>query len=296
MNTTSFDSKELMQPDGTVVTMYTSGQRRDQTLVLANGLGGDLAAWHYLVTHFGPSTRIVSWDYRGLYASSRIGPGAGVTMQNHLEDMAAVFNAAECDNVVLVGWSMGVQLNFEWMREHADRVVGIIAINGTAGTPFKTAFQTDFVERHIPQAFEFIRKYWHQAAPWGVRLAQSQLFLRSLQLLGLVGHTLKAQDFTNLAKAFAQLDFGVYSDILESVGKHSAHDVLPTIRVPALVMAGQHDLFTPVSTAREMSEAISQAEIYIVPGGTHYCPLEFPELTNLRIEKFLRDRLGWRID
>ncbi|NUN15515.1 MAG: alpha/beta hydrolase [Myxococcales bacterium] len=264
--------------------------------MLTNGLGGDIHAWHHFVTHFAPSTRIISWDYRGLYASSTLGQRTSVTMPHHLEDMVAVIGAARCEKIVLVGWSMGVQLNFEWMRNYGDRVNGIIAINGTAGTPFRTAFQTDLVERHIPQAFEFIRKYWQKAAPWGARLAGSQAFLRSLQLLGLVGHTLKSNDFMDLAKAFAKLDFGVYSDILESVGNHSAHDVLPTINVPTLIMAGQHDLFTPVTTAREMSEAITDAELYVVPGGTHYCPLEFPELTNLRIEKFLRDRLGWNIE
>jgi hypothetical protein len=29
--------------------------------------------------------------------------------------------------------------------------------------------------------------------------------------------------------------------------------------------------------------------LLIVPGGTHYVPVEFPELTNLTIEKFLRN-------
>ena len=35
---------------------------------------------------------------------------------------------------------------------------------------------------------------------------------------------------------------------------------------------------------------VAGAELMIVPGGTHYLAVEYPELVNLRIEKFFRER------
>jgi pimeloyl-ACP methyl ester carboxylesterase len=38
-----------------------------------------------------------------------------------------------------------------------------------------------------------------------------------------------------------------------------------------------------------MARRIRGAELLIVPGGTHFVAVEYPELLNLRIEKFFRE-------
>ena len=77
---------------------------------------------------------------------------------------------------------------------------------------------------------------------------------------------------------------------LEKLGEHDASDVLAQIDVATLVIAGDRDLFTPRSQAERMARRIPGAEIMVVPGGTHYVAVEYPELVNLRIEKFFRER------
>jgi len=57
-----------------------------------------------------------------------------------------------------------------------------------------------------------------------------------------------------------------------------------------LIIAGDRDLFAPRELAFQMARRIPEAETLIVPGGTHFVPLEYPELVSLRIEKFVRDR------
>lgn len=44
---------------------------------------------------------------------------------------------------------------------------------------------------------------------------------------------------------------------------------LPRIKAPALVVAGDKDLFVPVSLAAEMANAIPGAEFYVAPNGGH---------------------------
>jgi pimeloyl-ACP methyl ester carboxylesterase len=68
--------------------------------------------------------------------------------------------------------------------------------------------------------------------------------------------------------------------------------MVDTVRVPTLAITGEKDLFTPLETSRSIVDRIPGAELMVVQGGTHYTPVEFPMVVNLRIEKFLRERLG----
>ena len=58
---------------------------------------------------------------------------------------------------------------------------------------------------------------------------------------------------------------------------------------PTLVVTGARDpLFSP-RLAEDLVARLPRAELYVVPKGTHYAPLEFPELINARIDRFLSE-------
>ena len=44
---------------------------------------------------------------------------------------------------------------------------------------------------------------------------------------------------------------------------------LPSVKAPVLVVAGDRDLFVPVSLTMEMVDAIPGAQLYIAPNGGH---------------------------
>jgi pimeloyl-ACP methyl ester carboxylesterase len=64
------------------------------------------------------------------------------------------------------------------------------------------------------------------------------------------------------------------------------------VNVPALVIGGDRDTFTPPRYAEELAAALPQGELLMVAGGTHVVPLERKERVSERIEKFLRERVG----
>jgi pimeloyl-ACP methyl ester carboxylesterase len=47
---------------------------------------------------------------------------------------------------------------------------------------------------------------------------------------------------------------------------------------------------TPRVAAAKMAERIPHAELMVIPGATHYAAVEYPELVNLRLEKFWLER------
>ncbi|HEY4122563.1 MAG TPA: alpha/beta hydrolase, partial [Byssovorax sp.] len=66
------------------------------------------------------------------------------------------------------------------------------------------------------------------------------------------------------------------------------------IDVPVLVIAGDRDSFTPARYTEEMAAALPNAELVMVPGGTHVVPIERKELVLEKVEDFLRSKVGLR--
>jgi pimeloyl-ACP methyl ester carboxylesterase len=103
---------------------------------------------------------------------------------------------------------------------------------------------------------------------------------------------LSREDFAPYFEHLARMDPVVFVRTLDSMANHTAWDHLPHVDVPTLIVAGERDNFTPSRLSRKMAERIPGAELMLVPLGTHTTPLEYKDLVELRVERFLRDRLG----
>ncbi|HWM84285.1 MAG TPA: alpha/beta hydrolase, partial [Kofleriaceae bacterium] len=74
---------------------------------------------------------------------------------------------------------------------------------------------------------------------------------------------------------------------LSRLGEHDASDVLPEVTVPTLVITGDRDMLTPVSTAESIHRAVRGSRLIVIPGGTHYTPLEYPHVIREALADFL---------
>lgn len=274
--------------DGTKLAYHVVGD--GPAVLLANGLGGSWKAWSHQIRYFQDRYRFVSWDYRGLYRSERPANPDALTVVDHARDALAVMDAAGIDQPAVLGWSMGVQVALEIFRMAPERLKLLVLINGVAGKPWSTAFNVPRLGACVPIALSLARSVpgivqsvtrrvvrWPETVTWAKRV-------------GLAGQTLDEEIFAELARSFANLDMDRYMRTLELLGDHDAHDVLPELDLPVLVIAGDRDLFTPRAAAERMVRQVRGAELLVVPGGTHYVAVEYPELVNLRIEKFFRER------
>lgn len=293
-------TSHVIAPDGTQLAAFETGGGDGPTMVLCNGLGGNINAWKYLIDDFGPHHRIVSWDYRGLYQSGAAAPGTGYDIETQVEDLRAVLKHFAIEKAVLLGWSMGVQVSFEAWRRMPEKILGMLLINGTYGSPLATAFSPVLkdspLKAMIPAIARGMESVAHLAEPFqpaAQRVTKTKLALRVVKGLGMVSEALDESMFLALASEVAGLHMPRYMATLNALANHSAEDLLGKITVPVLVVTGDRDVLTPVAQSREMVKRIPGAELLVIPSGTHYTPLEFPELIHLRAEKWLRERLGF---
>lgn len=286
MSTLPYEQDEFISFDGTRLRYQRFGSGKP--LVMANGLGGTFEAWRHVYQALGDRYRVLCWDYRGLYGSSRPADLASLAVPMQCRDLEALLAREGVEDAVFLGWSMGTQVNFEFHRQNGARFRGLILLNGTCGAPFDTALGIPGSKRIIMAGLEIMRRFPALISK-GTSLATGwPQLIPVLQQLGLVGQTLDLEVFSALAAEFVKLDFEVYSATLRALGEHDACDVLPSIRCPTLVITGDRDVMTPVSTARHIREQIADCDLVLIPGATHYAAVEYPQEVVSSIEAFLR--------
>lgn len=288
MQTQDVEERRLLSFDGTDLAVHQVGS--GAPILLCNGLGGSYKAWAHQIDYLADRYLFGSWDYRGLYGSAPPADGDALTVCDHARDALAVLDWLGQDRAVLAGWSMGVAVAVEVFRLAPERVAGLVLVNGLAGGLFENVLGAPALSGLLPRTLRALSFAPGITEAVTRRVVSMPETVQWAKRVGLAAATLDERIFGELASSFRDLDMAVYMRILERLGEHDGNPTLPGIDVPTLVVAGERDRFTPKRAMRAMADAIPGAEMMVVPGGTHYVCVEYPELVNLRIEKFLRER------
>ena len=286
--------KTFQSFDGTRVAYQVRGPVGAPAVVLANGLGGSYEAFRHIYAALGERYRILCWDYRGLYRSARPLDLATLSIPSHCRDLAALLAHEGIDAAVFIGWSMGVQVSLELFRHHRRYMRGIVCVNGTYGTPFRSVLASRLTRHVIPSLLALLKA----RAKLASRLTRHAVAWDGLVPLmvraGLASRHIDADAMRDVAEDFKTLDFALYSDQLRALGQHDARDLLSAIDLPVLIITGDKDLMTPVFTARRMNQRISGSRLIVLPGGSHYTPLEYPREIGEEVCLFVGAIPGWQ--
>ena len=206
----SFRTETLTTRDGVSLRVFDRpGPASDSpALLLSNGLGGNLQAWRHLVAAVGKEFRILSWDYRGLYGSSLSPEQRGsvaLDVAAHAGDAEAVLAWAGVEHVVLVGWSMGVQLNFELVRRSPTLPLAIVAMSGGYGQTLSRTIAGPWGERAIRPGLDVFRALMDSLGP---RLGRrGRWLIHGAKTLRLVHPNIDVEVFNDLLTDYMNLDF-----------------------------------------------------------------------------------------
>lgn len=277
--------------DGEALTYWIEGTAPRTPLLTAHGLVSSVHHWMYFRPHFAADRPVISWEYRG-HGGAPAPHDPDVSVALFADDAHAVWRAAGSTPAVVVGLSFGVQVALEIWRRHPEMVKALVLICGTPGHP---------LDRLSPSPA------LRAAAVRTVReLARQPLLARGL--LGFLGSSAGRRIARELAYAsggahrgacpsevldglfahVAALDPALIASVVRAYLEHTAEDVLPTIRVPTLIIAGDRDQLTPVSTAERMQRAVPNSTLVVFPGHTHLVQVEKPAEVHATIETFLR--------
>ncbi len=285
--------KSIASYDGTRI-VYKVGGEGERWLVIANGYGGSFWAWTPLLAHLLPRYRVLIWDYRGFYQSGTPEDRTRLRIEDNCRDLERLMEAEGIGRMVLAGWSVGVQVALEHYRRAPETVLALLLINGAHGRVLHhlggNRLTGGLMPRLVPPWSRAMRLLAPLVMPPLQALSRSPRPLQVFHRLGLV--TANPPEMHEGLQAVLTLDWGTYLHMARLADAHDADDMLHTVAVPTLVTAGTRDILTPPSVARDTVSKIPGAEYFEIPGGTHYSPLEFPELLAGKMDSFISAALG----
>jgi len=276
--------------DGEALAYCIHGAPGATPLITVHGLVSSIEHWQFFTPHYAATRPVVSWEYRGHGGRPSPRDPATVTVPHFADDGHAVMRAAELPPSIVVGLSFGVQVALELWRSHRDAVRALVLICGTAGhpldrissSPLLRRFAADFVRglasthRIADPVLSFLR-----SKP-GTKLACELAYLSG----GAHRDACPEEVLQHLFAHAGALAPAVIGAITASYLEHSAWDVLPTIDVPTLIIAGDKDQLTPVETAERMQRAVPNSELVVFPGHTHLVQVEKPHEVHAAIDDF----------
>lgn len=280
-------------PDGHRLWYGVSGNPEGAgvPIVCANGIGCSIYFWKYIQRYFGPNAPVLVWDYRG-HGESDVPEDRRVTLGQCSDDMRTVMDAAGIDQALLIGHSMGSQVVLEFYRRYPDRAAALVPLLGAYGRPLDTFWDSSLPKRIFPFIYgtatampELLGRLTEAALHPGLAFAAAHK-------LGIInGAFADPADMTDYFKHIARVPVDLFFHLAKDAGEHTCEDILGDIACPVLVVGGEQDKFTPLWLSQAMHEAIPESELLVIREGSHAAIIEHPELINLRLEKFIRERI-----
>lgn len=248
--------------DGTRLRVRVAGE--GPAVVLAHGLALTLAEWSLVAPLLlDDGCRVVAFDARG-HGESTIGT-QGVSGLVMAEDLAAVLEATDTVDAILVGHSMGGFLALTAVLDVpgvAQRLAGLVLVASFAGD----------ILNHAPQnraEAPLLRS--HLLARLAANPTVGTLFAASF-----FGHDPSPGMLTAFRDMVLARDHAPLLPLLEEFTGRDLLDRLPSIRVPTVIVCGLADRTTPSWDSRRMAAAIPGAQTVWVAGAGHMLPWESP--------------------
>lgn len=242
--------------NGVVIHHQVIGAAPDRpTLVFSNSLGTDYRIWRDVIVRLAGDFGIIAYDKRG-HGLSEIGDGP-ITMDAHVDDLAALIDHFDAKNVIVCGLSVGGMIAQGLAAKRPDLVRALILCDTghKIGTPdMWDARIAAITEQGIASISDGILERWFTAA---YRRADNadfsgyRLMLERTPVEGYVGTcaAIRDSDFTQSSAALS---------------------------VPAICVVGTEDGSTPPSLVGELARLIPGAMYQEIPGAAHLPCIETP--------------------
>lgn len=274
--------------DGVELSAFCAG-RGERFVLLVGGLLGTVDVWAPLCAELAGEATLLCWELRG--SQKRHGVPE-IDLARHAADGLAVLKAAGAERAIVIGWSTGAPVAAQLMAMAPGRVDAFVSICGVWGGPVGR-----IIRRWLSGAAD--------AGPialgvgamigrgmtlprWLAESARSRAALLGLTAIGLVGEHAEDGAIGELLAHFALLEAGFAAASWSALLDHLGEAQRPEVDVPSLWIAGQRDPLAGPMVARLASAAASAGEVWAIPGGGHFLPLEQPELLSLRLRRLIR--------
>jgi 3-oxoadipate enol-lactonase len=173
---------------------------------------------------------------------------------------------------VVGGLSMGGYVAMALMARHPHDVAGLVLIDTRS-------------EADSPDARAGRMKMIQTARESGANAVAEQMIPRLLAPQTLQSRPAVVAAVREMAQGLSATT--IENTLLALRDREDYSGLLSTVRVPALIVVGEHDAITPPAVARSMHERLAGSTLEVIQGAGHLSPMEQPEAVNRAMARFL---------
>ncbi len=257
--------------NGAQLHYVESGNPHATPVIFIHGFPFSLEMWNQQLTTVGESWRALAYDVRG-HGMSDVGDGQ-YSIESHVDDLFGLMDALKIGKAVVVGLSMGGYIVLRALEREQDRFI--------AAALCDTRAEADSDEGKIRRFASIASVKKTGSAAFADTFVKAVFAPASLQnspdavsaIRDIIAHT------PPLSIAGTLLALASRTDTTRSLG---------AVKIPVLILVGEHDQTTPPDASRLMADRIRGSELHVIPGAAHMSNLENPAEFNRHLLTFLR--------
>lgn len=243
-------------------------------LVLLHGALSDSRTWRRQLEQLSDEFTVVAWDAPGCGRSAD--PPETFRLSDFADCLSEFIQKTGLVKPHILGHSFGSGLALELYRLYPDIPRSLILASAYAG--WAGSLPPDVVNERLQQGFRQSEMPPSQV----MQMWLPTLFTGSVSS-EVVGET---------AAMMSEFHPAGMRAMLRAFAEADLSDMLPSIRVPTLLLYGEADQRSPLNVARDMHSRIPASRLVIIPGVGHEVNLEAPDIFNAEVCDFIRESRG----
>jgi 3-oxoadipate enol-lactonase len=256
--------------NGVEIYCIDIGAPRALPIVLIHGFPFSHEMWRPQIEFLENKFRVIAYDIRG-HGNSGIGDGQYM-IELFVDDLVGLLNHLKLEKAILCGLSMGGYIALRAVERNPERVKALILAD--------TQSKPDSNETKLKQSASIGSIKTLGVKPYAESFVKAVFATDSL-----TKKTATVEKIKQIIQMNSSL--GICGALLALASRTDTTEALPGIKVPTLILAGEHDALTPPSASQEMHNKVPKSEIHLISNAAHMSNLENPDEFNKHILNFL---------
>ncbi|MBE3553334.1 MAG: alpha/beta fold hydrolase [Kyrpidia tusciae] len=221
-------------------------------MVFIHGMAGSRIVWNHVAPPLAADFETLVYDCRGHGESTH---PASYTLDDHVADLAGLLHALEIERAHIVGHSMGSFIAQAFAIAHPEHCRSLVLISTRSAAGPERPGRLVSPRGGIP-----IKEFVGTKTP----------------LMTVVGRM----------KGYPRPEPEILRAASRALAGFDLRDQLHRIEAPTLILQGDQDRITPLSSARETAAGIPGAKLEVLQGYGHFLHVECPDVLVDRIRSF----------